>query len=344
MAYEVVVTEAICGDPGSIIPAWQSATGAALLASVFLISILYMINRFFQNAEGTSWVKIELYEVFVTAIIIIALASVTTLACEVRVSWLVPAPSVPPNYNIYQGAVFYLDQFSEKIMYITTGLYAFYSWMDPITTMTLTGKPLGIGTQIQPTSGIAATIKPGLTNAFNMLLIGYITNKAQMFLVDFFSFGFLKYYLPLGILMRSFAPTRRIGGTIIALALGFLFVYPFLIIIEGEFGLNALNLMSEEFIPNFWTELGNFGVSSFVDAFRGGFTLDVFNLFGLILHSGIGIIAFGLLYLFSSVASYAFLFGLFLPAFNVLILVTTVRYLSKSLGEEIDVTNLTRLI
>lgn len=344
MAYEVVVTEAICGNKDSLFSAWQTAAGAALLASVALISLLYLINKFFQNAEGTSWAKIELYEIFVTVAIIVALASVTNLACEVRVSWLIPSASVPQDYNIYQAAVFYLDQFSEKIMYITTGLYAVYSWLDPITSMTLTGKPLGIGTQIQPTSGMAATIKPGLTNAFNMLLIGYITNKAQMFLVDFFSFGFLKYYLPLGILMRSFSPTRRIGGTIIAISLGFLFVYPFLIIIEGEFGLNSLNLMSEEFIPNFWTELGAFGVSSFVDAFGDGFTLDVFNLFGVILHSGIGIIAFGLLYLFSSAASYAFLFGIFLPAFNVLILVTTIRYLGKSLGEEIDVTNLTRMI
>ncbi|MFA5412819.1 MAG: hypothetical protein WC350_05745 [Candidatus Micrarchaeia archaeon] len=342
MAYEIVVTDAIC-KANLVVPDWQLASGAALLASVALIVFFYLISKLFQNNEGLSWAKLELYEVFVTAIIIIALAGATNLACNAKASWLIPSTSVPQDYNIYRGSVFYLEEFSDKIMLITTSLYAFYSWMDPITSMTLTGKPLGIGTAIQPTSGIAATVKPGMTNAFNMLIVGYITNKAQMFLVDFFSFGFLKYYLPLGILMRCFTPTRRIGGTIIALALGFLFVYPFLIIMEGEFGLNSLNLMSDEFIPNFWQELGTFGFSSFTAIFSD-LSLDAFNLLGALLQSGIGVIAFGLLYLFSSAASYAFLFGLFFPAFNVLILVTTTRYLSKSMGEEIDVTNLTRLI
>jgi hypothetical protein len=343
MAYEVVVTDAICGNQGFIPPGWQMASGAALLASLALIVLYYLLSRLFQNAEGTSWAKLELYEVFVTAIILVGLAGATDLACNVRADWIFPSTSVPADYNIYQGSVYYLEEFSDKIMYITTGLYAVYSWLDPITSMTLTGRPLGVGTAIQPTSGVAATVKPGLTNAFNMLIIGFITNKAQMFLVDFFSFGFLKYYLPLGILMRCFTPTRRIGGTIIALALGFLFVYPFLIIMEGEFGLNQLNLMSDEFIPNFWQELGNFGLPAFSSMF-GDLSLDAFNILGAVLQSGIGLIAFGLLYLFSSAASYAFLFGLFFPAFNVLILVTTTRYLSKSMGEEIDVTNLTRLI
>ncbi|MDD2655831.1 MAG: hypothetical protein PHQ80_04150 [Candidatus ainarchaeum sp.] len=342
MAYEVVVADAICSSTGSIVPGWQFASGAALLASVALIVFFYLLSKLFQNAEGTSWAKLELYEVLVTAIILIGLAGATDLACNARASWLFPSTSVPGDYNIYQGSVFYLEEFSDKIMLITTSLYAFYSWMDPITSMTLTGKPLGIGTAIQPTSGIAATVKPGMTNAFNMLIVGYITNKAQMFLVDFFSFGFLKYYLPLGILMRCFTPTRRIGGTIIALALGFLFVYPFLIIMEGEFGLNSLNLMSDEFIPNFWQELGTFVVPSFTGLFD--LSLDSLNILGHLLQSGLGAIAFGLLYLFASAASYAFLFGLFFPAFNVLILVTTTRYLSKSMGEEIDVTNLTRLI
>jgi hypothetical protein len=56
------------------------------------------------------------------------------------------------------------------------------------------------------------------------------------------------------------------------------------------------------------------------------------------------VLAFGILYFAGNAAGYAFLIGLFFPAFNTLILVTTIRYLSKSMGEEIDVTNLTRLI
>ena len=348
MAYELLVTDQICGAGGGMFTGWQMLTGAALLFSVAIIVFLYLVNRFFQNSEGAAWCKLELYEVFVTVVIIFVVAAAADQACRVNAQALFPASSIPSGYNIYQGAAYYLDEFSTKLMYITTSMYAFYCWLDPITSMTFTGRPLGIGTAIQPTSGFAATIKPGMTNAFNILVIGYIMNKVQIFLVDFFAFGFLKYYLPLGVILRSFAPTRRIGGTVIAIALGFLFVYPFLTIMEGEFGLNALEVLSDDFIPGFWSEIARFSLNEFgniVELFtKAIFELDVFNLLGKLVYSTIGAIAFGLLYLSASAASYAFLVGLFFPAFNTLILVTTIRYLSKSMGEEMDVTNLTRLI
>ncbi len=345
MAYEVLVTEQICGPAGSLFTEWQMFTGAALLFSIAAIVFLYLVNRFFQNSEGAAWSKLELYEVFVTVVIIIAVAAATDQACKVHAGMLFPGTSIPSGYNIYQASVYYLEEFSSSLMYITTALYAMYCWMDPLASMTFTGKPLGIGTAIQPTAGIAATIKPGLTNAFNMLIIGYVINKVQIFLVDFVSFGFLKYYLPLGVVLRSFAPTRRIGGTIIAIALGFLFVYPFLTILEGEFGLNALHVLSDDFIPDFWADAGQFSATEFIETFfEGFFSLDIFNLLGFVVNTAIGTVAFGALYISISAASYAFLVGLFFPAFNTLILVTTIRYLSKSMGEEMDVTNLTRLI
>ncbi|MEW5996197.1 MAG: hypothetical protein AB1657_01225 [Candidatus Micrarchaeota archaeon] len=334
------------------LPDWQLLSAAALLVSVGTIALLYLINRFFQNSEGMGWAKLELYEVFITVVIMIGVFAAADLACNVRASWLFPAPSAPQDYNIYEASNWYLDQFSSSIMDITTALYGLYSGLDMISSMTLTGRPLGVGTQVQPTGGLAATVKPGLTNAFNVLVIAFIVNKVQIFLINFVSFGYLKYYLPLGLLARSFTPTRRIGGTVIAIALGFLFVYPFLTILEGEAGLKPILSLRDNIIQDFWSDAsgvaGNDFVSWWEDSTReetlGGSALAVLDFVGLVVRSAIGFLAFGLLYLSANAAGYAFMVGLFFPAFNTLILVTTIRYLSKSMGEEIDVTNLTRLI
>jgi len=347
-SYQVLVSDAICKGAGaSFFPEWQLLSGVAILASVAIIVFLYLVNKFFQNAEGAGWAKLELYEVFVTVLIMVAVISATNVACNAKASWLFSYANIPAEYdhNIYEASVYYLDSFSGGVMRVTTELYAFYCFMDWLGSMTFTAKPLGLGTSIQPTNGISSTMKAGLTNAFNVMVISYITNKVQIFLIDFISFGFLKYYLPIGIFLRSFTPTRRIGGTIIAIALGFLFVYPFLIILEGAAGLAPLEWMSSTLIPDFQAEFSKFEFMPFIYAItKGVFTLDVFNIIGYILRSGLGILSFGLLYLFASGAGFAFMVGLFFPAFNTLILVTTIRYLSKSMGEEIDVSNLTRLI
>jgi hypothetical protein len=302
------------------------------------------VNKFFQNAEGAGWARIELYEVFVTVLIIIGAVAASDLACTVNAQWLFPGSTVPGGYNLYEGAVFYLDQFSSGVMHITTALYGFYSGLDLISSMKLTGKPLGLGAQVQPTGGFAATIKPGLANAFNVLIIAFIINKAQIFVILFVALGFLKYYLPIGIFLRSFTPTRRIGGTIIAISLGFLFVFPFLIIMEGEIGLQPLRT-SDNLINNFSAEASGVGGEEMMGWWKDSMgALGIFDFIGRLMRSAIGVLAFGILYFAGNAAGYAFLIGLFFPAFNTLILVTTIRYLSKSMGEEIDVTNLTRLI
>jgi hypothetical protein len=207
------------------------------------------------------------------------------------------------------------------------------------------GRPLGLGAEVQPGGGLFAPLKAGLNNAFNMLIVSYIINKAQVFIFYFISFGFLKYYLPLGLLLRCFTPTRRIGGTIIGIALGFLFIYPVLIIMEGEIGLRQLELLSDELIPDFWSDVASINGSEMIELFKEGFSVfAIFDLIVVVFSFFLGIFAYAAIYLSASAAGYAFLTGLFFPAFNTLILVTSVRYLSKSLGEEIDVTNLTRLI
>jgi hypothetical protein len=75
---------------------------------------------------------------------------------------------------------------------------------------------------------------------FTMMLTGYITTSAQIFLIKFIQYFALLYLLPAGIVLRSFLPFRRFGGALIGVAIGLFFFLPLLVtlnavIIDSQF-------------------------------------------------------------------------------------------------------------
>jgi hypothetical protein len=239
------------------------------------------------------------------------------------------------------------------------GLHTFYIPFDFMTTQTMTAHPLGMGTVIQPTAGMGAVIKPGYVNALQMMAVAFIIVRAQLLMLDFATFAMLKYYLPLGIILRCFSPTRRIGGTLIGVVIGFSLVLPSLLVLNGvfaspftsednPFGLNdsfeflsrllegGFDVIWLESWDNVWGSLGS-GVGSFTP-------FSLFHIPIAMASTAVGFFAGIYAFIFMWAAGQAFMIGLFFPALNTLLLVTTIRYLSKAFGEEVDVTNLTRMI
>lgn len=328
------------------IPTWQLAAMGAILASASLLAILYMVNRFFGNEAGQAMVKIELFELFATMFIVVVVIALLNSACGIQVGTII----APPDYahlNLFDASAAVLTEFSGDLVYAATFLHTVYIPLDFMSTTTLTQRPLGMGTEYQPLGGLGAVMKPAVVNSLQMISVAFIMVRAQLMVLDFVTFAMLTYYLPLGILMRTFTPTRRIGGTLIGLTLGLVLVFPYLIVLNGftVFSMNPFDM--EEYIgvlgeiveaawqpmKEFWSgSLSLFEPLNFLTMLKYLFT----GLFGSIV---------GLYYsLVLRTAAVAFLIGLFFPALNTLILVTTIRYLTKAFGEEIDVSNLTRMI
>ncbi|MFP3949567.1 MAG: hypothetical protein ACLFUZ_00525 [Candidatus Micrarchaeia archaeon] len=346
MPYEMLATQ-VCSPENMLIPDWQALAVVAMAASAALLGLLYAINRFFGNEAGEAAVKIELFELFTTVFIVVVVFALLNSVCGYDASSLVIAPSgFEQGINIFDGAAQVLDEFSTKLVIIASLLHTIYIPLDFTTSTTLSQHPLGMGTAFQPTGGFGAIMKPPLVQSFQMVAVAFIIIRAQLLVLDFVTFAFLKYYLPIGIILRSFTPTRRIGGTIIGLTLGMVIVYPLLIILNG-FMLDGLDILDTSNLPQYFGAL----LSAAFEPLRN--STDALSLyeplsilrFGKLVVTGFfgGIVSiyYGLL---MRTAAVAFLVGLFFPAFNTLLLVTTIRYLTKTLGEEIDITNLTRLI
>jgi hypothetical protein len=276
------------------LPEWQALAVLALAVSAGILSLIYLFNRLFSNEQGEAWVKVELFEMLSTVFIVSLVIAIMDAAC------LTPVDSLGLNVaeevegmNVFSAASETLSGFSWVLTYTMTGLHAFYIPFDFMTTQTMTAHPLGMGTVIQPTAGMGAVIKPGYVNALQMMSVAYIIIRAQLLLLDFATFAMIKYYLPLGILLRCFAPTRRIGGTLIGLVLGLVLVFPSLIVVNGifvnsffettnPFGLNEpfefLGTILTAGMGSMWSEMWGSFSGSLGNSY-GGFTpLSLFQI------------------------------------------------------------------
>ena len=327
-------------------PDWVLISFLAMAASASLLALLFLLSRFFGNEAGEAHAKMEVYELGATVVIMFIVIALINGACGIRAGALL-GPEEVADLNLFDAAAETLDKFSYELLKVFTLLHTVYIPFDFLTTATLTQRPLGMGTEFQPTAGIGAVMKPAFINSLQMIAIAFVVVRAQLLVLDFSTFAMLKFYLPLGIILRSFTPTRRIGGTLIGLTLGLVLIYPYLIVLNGLtiFSTNPFDLDS------FWDDLGDIW-SAAAEPYRQWeqSSLSVVEPVGLLvllkalITTGFGGIIGTYYALAMRTAAVAFLIGIFFPALNTLILVTTIRYLTKAFGEEIDVTSLTRMI
>ncbi len=328
------------------IPDWEALAVVALTVSAGILAFLFVINRFFGNEAGEAHVKVELLELATTAFIILVVIAILNASCGVRVGAIL-APEDVGDLNIFDASAEILEQFSSDLLIVATLLHTVYIPFDFLTTATLTQHPMGMGTVLQPTAGIGAVLKPAYINSLQMISIAFVVVRAQLLVLDFATFAMLKFYFPLGIILRAFTPTRRIGGTLIGLTVGLVLVFPILIVLNGytifsmsPFVLNEYFDQLGTIVDKAWEPLLNFSDNSLSTTEPLGVFVWLKTLATTLFGTVIGVYYS----LMIRTAAVAFLIGIFFPALNTLILVTTIRYLTKSFGEEIDVTSITRMI
>ena len=351
---------------GGSLAGWQSALAAALVASAMLLTFIYILGVLLRNQNTINFVKFELHELFMSAILVGLIISAVSVMSSLKVGFIIPhaEPTTTSHVDVNSGLYnatqqYYIDTGSMITGWMTTD-YLFGIWIDNLASTTPYSRPLGVGIVAAPLAGFASPLKQILYNVNTALSIAYIINTAQRIVFEFSVYGFLNFYFPLGIILRSFTPTRRVGGALIAVGLGFLFILPFVTIINSQIVMTA-NSPTIGLNDALWGVDGNSGLlHDFVPSLRrslspagqaGGFTDFLWNMtFGLLLNIGSLFQTFvGEMFAYAflvplSIVGIAFAVGYLLPALNILILVQCVKFMSRSLGEEIDITTLTRMV
>ena len=365
MSLDIVSVMELISRPLDGYWSWVALSGAALMASSAILAFMYVWGTLFRNNELVSSVKIEIYELFVTVFLIMFILAIAGSLSGLEIGGLLPAEFIPVEESVWRPGC---KIETTDTVYTVTEVYFsecvaadFAAWLnlnyilnmyvDMAASITPYTRPMGIGLISAPLAGLASPLKQLLYNATTALTIAYIINYAQYYTFVFSMDVFLFYYLPIGVFLRSFVPTRRLGGTLIAVALSFLLVYPLLttlsfILFYNDYGpmetfesfmTGYLETISfEDLLTRYANPEEYTGFSAFFTGPLGSIGTLIKDVFGAV---------FTLAMVFPiSVVGKAFVIGYAVPAFNIMLFVQATISLSKSFGEEIDIGSLTRMI
>jgi len=335
---------------------WLPLVGAALFASIALLAFIYIWATLFRDNNLISLVKLEFYEMVVTIMLVFFLLMVVGFMTGLKVGSFMPAALIPsavdPNMNIYQLTEKYFNEVGTSFADWLNLNYIANVYVDQVASVTPYSRPMGIGLIASPMAGLASPIKQLLYNATSALSVAYVVNYAQYYTFLFATAAFLKYFLPVGIFLRAFTPTRRFGGSIIGVCMGFLLVFPLLITLTYfvfysnngpmvTFGSFVKDYIydSADFSSLFGTFMNPAGFTGFADFFSG-----VLGGLGTMIESVFKTVFLGIMMFPIALVGQAFVIGFVMPAFNILMFTQATIALSKSFGEEVDIGALTRMI
>ncbi len=360
-----MIVEGGCAGSSHIAIPYMEFAGAGLGTSIVILAFIYVWASFFRNSQLNAYVKSELYEVFITGLLIIFILGLLGAMSELTLGDFLSDDLLPEDdditkdTSIFTATYEYYEEVGEDMKSWLNVNYWLSMYVDQIASVTPYARPLGVGLVASPFAGFGAPLKQLLYNISVALSVAFIINMAQKYVFLFALEAFIKYYLPMGLFFRTFTPLRRLGGALIGISLSFLFVFPALTILDYSIFYNQhegplvtfRGLLTSYFgdVSNpalFWQHFEKFFGNNFTDVGSSVTTMmgAAFGGVGSLLQSLIGGVFLMVMIFPISIVSYAFTIGFIIPAFNIIIFTQVARSLSKSFGEEVDITSLTRMV
>lgn len=355
----------ICGTAfstffnGTILPLMFYAS----LATTVLIALSYMLGSAMANARLTLWSKTELVQLVVSvATLFIIVLTMDTMCIidmkEVAGFFSIPTTGLPAGaVNVYDAAQQYLNEsalYSHNALRVVRYHLEGYTVLAYLNAFKCDFNTGGIGwgclfgysgANEQPVGGYGA-LTAALNIFFNSLIVAHFTALNFIFILMFVYRGFVFLFLPLGVFMRAMPYMRTFGSLLIALALSFLVVYPFMLgvfwlmrgtLVDAGTGFSPPGIpiasYNEQVYPNGegWAAVG----SSLTTISAAQVKNTYFNPGGTNLENYAGAIGF---------AANAFIAAVFLPTVALLAAIASVTYLARLYGEEIDLSRITQLV
>ena len=239
---------------------WSGIAGLALLIVVLLLAIGYMAAVFMHDDRLKAWVTRELGQVLFSAVIIVvAVLLVGSLDSWLRVLSLAGSPEwqnyvnygvccvpgnacVLPQASDVRGRACHIELASDylQILYETArhsaatyldnyGWYAFLSRMSVSTTVVM---KFMAGLSFTPFAGLEMTAE-FFSTLFDMAIKTMMLIRAQQMFLDFLWYPFFPVMISMGLVLRIFYFTRKLGGMLVAIALALYVVFPMFYVLSN---------------------------------------------------------------------------------------------------------------
>jgi len=293
----------ICHVPGGTLPTysnvlgnWLLPTGAALLVSFLVVALAYMIGFGFRYHTLEQWAKAEFWEASLSAAIAGTVFFFAQLLSDI--SFILVGQNHFQEAQVYVSGIFSHLMGTWGSMLVTMEAFGVLSSLSimffiPIGLPSPIPLPypatyfyLRTGTSVALFAGWGAVMQ-GLAAPMYLLYFALLSNSAQSMLLHFSQYDMLSAFLPLGILFRAFPLTRKMGGTVIAMALALYFVFPLSLALNrpildlysgfGAASITGSNQWSSDFFGLFKLPAGTLEV--FMPALRSMFLWIVLSVF-----------------------------------------------------------------
>jgi len=344
-------------NPFAVANNWFVPSFVAFALIIGLIAMVYVASGIAHTQKIRAWCKESLFGVLTTGIII-AVLSGAYLGMD----------SFGKNYLDY--SIGYAHTMRNTLTIDFIGLTVFsmlVSFLSQAPSFAVWG------------FGIRFSLVPVLKPIFDML--GIILNMsiaslgewfAQEFFLCFIKHNMLSIFLPMSIFLRAFTPTKGLGNTMLAIGIGFFFVYPFLVgmnadIVADMYGKPVVEAGSEvecdmsrlqfcvygtglwDNIKDAWGD-ANAPWNEITDS--GWVARFFMGILGIVMVKFTGILGATMLVfvvstvpmLLQSVAQFIFIVSIVMPLFNIFITITITMELAKVLGTEIDLSAIEKLL
>ncbi|MEM4389114.1 MAG: hypothetical protein QXG98_00435 [Candidatus Micrarchaeia archaeon] len=212
---------------------WFSIALTAILISFFFVAIAYMLSELLRSPELQAWAKNELVETAVSALMVgLLFSSLTVLNAVVA--------DMTGGYSHIGLGYAYLNETLNDLTRVYIALLTLDAGIGTLGTMgtvlypQLFGIPIGT---LLPSLGISPLVGLTIVNGAIVKIadataLAIVNILAQQALLEFIYEQFFTFFLPFGLILRTFSLTRRLGSTIIALAISGYLVYPLALVLN----------------------------------------------------------------------------------------------------------------
>jgi len=237
--------EAVAAQSGyELVSDWRVLSALTIMVMVIFVAMAYGAGVALENSELQAWASTELVQVFVTAIIVFAFAAVITFLDDVTVM-VIQNSNLPFTCNGVQNCAIttaseylanmqnsaeqqVIDRLADSVK---AGQMASYRAGAYATQVLLPIPLLQLSVSGSITAGYIMDIDRNtalIEQLGNLLSVMY----AQRFFIEQISFKIAPIVLVLGVVARSFFLTRRLGGLLMAMGIGIMYVLPLMYVLN----------------------------------------------------------------------------------------------------------------
>lgn len=222
---------------------WLGVAAMAVLLSAFFVSFAYMLGNLLNNESIKGWAKSEFMQVLASALIIGGIfwvvSMVTALSASAAGYTGIDCQNVDVDDPIVYGEIVqapchinvaqqYIEIMYENVFHEARDLVKVASVLGVAAHFNITFEMLAppwLSLTIVPLSPLNMVFET-IALSFDMLTKIMLLLKMQLYFLSFVWRAFFPMLLIMGVIMRTFFFTRRLGGMLIALAIGIYIAYP----------------------------------------------------------------------------------------------------------------------